>query len=45
MLQINYDESGNIKMNLYKLEKKGNPAIVSRDEVEYIDVATNQAYL
>ena len=41
---INYDESGNIKDEFVQARKKGNPAIVSRDEVEYIDVATNQAY-
>ncbi len=41
---INYDEAGNIKDEFVQARKKGHPAIVSKDEVEYVDVATNQAY-
>ncbi len=41
---INYDETGNIKDQFVQARKKGHPAIVSKDEVEYVDVSTNQAY-
>lgn len=41
---VNYDENGNIKDDFVQARKGGSPTIVSKDEVEYIDVATNQAY-
>ncbi len=41
---INYDDKGNILDKTLQVRKKGHPAIVSVKEVEYIDVAPNQAY-
>ncbi len=41
---INYDKDGYIKDEFLQARKKGHPVVVSKDEVEYIDVATNQAY-
>ncbi|MDQ1281778.1 MAG: DNA-directed polymerase subunit beta [Patescibacteria group bacterium] len=39
-----YDEKGEIINEFVEARKFGNPAIVTKKEVEYIDVATNQAY-
>ncbi|MFA7216784.1 MAG: DNA-directed RNA polymerase subunit beta [Candidatus Paceibacterota bacterium] len=41
---IPYDEDGKILVSDVEVRKEGNPSIVSRDEVDYIDVATNQAF-
>lgn len=41
---INYDENGVIKDELVEVRRGGNPAIVRKSEVKYIDVAPNQAY-
>ena len=41
---INYNESGEIQDDFVQARKLGFPSIVSKKEVEYIDVATNQAY-
>ena len=40
----NYDEAGKFISEKIEARKFGNPAFVKREEVEYIDVATNQAY-
>lgn len=39
-----YNENGEILNDFVEARKFGHPAIVERKEVEYIDVATNQAY-
>lgn len=41
---IEYDEKGQIKEEFVQARRFGSPAVVSKDEVEYIDIATNQAY-
>ena len=41
---IDYDEKGIIKDEFVQARKFGSPAVVTKSEVEYIDVATNQAY-
>ncbi|MFO0743645.1 MAG: DNA-directed RNA polymerase subunit beta [Candidatus Paceibacterota bacterium] len=41
---IEYDENGNIKDEFVQARKGGSPTVVNKKEVEYIDVATNQAY-
>ena len=40
----NYDKSGQIVDDEVEVRIKGRPKMVNRDEVEYIDVATNQAF-
>lgn len=42
--QINYDESGKILDEKVTARKYSHPAFVNVDEVEYMDVASNQAY-
>lgn len=39
-----YNDKGEIIEEFVEARKFGNPAIVTKQEVEYIDVATNQAY-
>ncbi|MEA4967354.1 MAG: DNA-directed RNA polymerase subunit beta, partial [Bacteroidaceae bacterium] len=41
---INYNEKGEITDNLIQVRKNGHPMMVPKKEVEYIDVAPNQAY-
>lgn len=41
---INYDTNGVIKDDYVQARRGGNPAIVAKSEVKYIDVAANQAY-
>lgn len=41
---IHYNEKGDITDNFVQARKYGHPAIVSKKEVAYIDVAPNQAY-
>lgn len=40
----NYDKGGQIIDDEVEVRIKGRPKMVNRDEVEYIDVATNQAF-
>ncbi len=39
-----YDKDGNIKENEVEVRINGKPALAKRNEVDYIDVATNQAF-
>ena len=41
---INYDENGRIKDEKVEARIKTKPGMIPRDEVDYIDVATNQAF-
>ncbi len=41
---INYDENGNIKEDIVEARLKTKPGMVSKNEVDFIDVATNQAF-
>jgi len=41
---VAYDESGKLLDDFVEARKNGVPGLVKREEVEYIDVATNQAY-
>ncbi|ETB63608.1 TPA: DNA-directed RNA polymerase subunit beta [Candidatus Nomurabacteria bacterium] len=41
---ISYDEDGNIKEEKVEARLKTKPGIVSKKEIDYIDVATNQAF-
>jgi len=41
---IEIDEKGKIKPELVEARFKGEPRIVSRESIDYIDVATNQAF-
>ncbi len=40
----NYDKSGNIVGEVVEVRVKGRPMMVARDQVQYIDVATNEAF-
>ncbi len=39
-----FDEKGNITVETAEVRKKGEPIIVAKKDVQYIDVATNQAF-
>ncbi len=41
---VDYDKEGNLMGDKIEARKVGQPALVERDEVEFIDVATNQAF-
>ena len=41
---ISYDDKGNILTERVEARIGGNPGLVDRDDVEFIDVATNQAF-
>ncbi|KKT44311.1 MAG: DNA-directed RNA polymerase subunit beta [Parcubacteria group bacterium GW2011_GWA2_44_15] len=41
---IDYDEEGKITNNEVEVRINGKPGLVSRDEVDFVDVATNQAF-
>ncbi len=41
---IEVDDKGKIKKELVEARYKGEPRVVPRDEVDYIDIATNQAF-
>ncbi len=41
---IPYDKSGKITSDVVEVRFGGKPALCSKDDVEYIDVATNQAF-
>jgi len=41
---VEIDASGKIKPEMVEARKKGDPHIVPRKEVEYMDIATNQAF-
>ena len=41
---INYDEKGIVKDDFVEARKNGLPSIVSKEEINYLDVSTNQAY-
>ena len=41
---VSYDESGMLTEKKVEARVKNSPGIVSRDEIDYIDVATNQAF-
>ncbi len=41
---VDYDENGNLKKNLVEARTEGNPGLVTKESVDYIDVAPNQAY-
>ncbi|MEN9920524.1 MAG: DNA-directed polymerase subunit beta [Candidatus Parcubacteria bacterium] len=41
---IEIDDKGKIKNEFVEARKKGEPRVVSRDEVEYMDIATNQPF-
>lgn len=41
---IRYDESGNILEEKVEARLQTKPGLISRDEIDYIDVATNQAF-
>jgi len=41
---VSYDESGRLLDSLVEVRKNGAPGLAKRDEVEFIDVAPNQAY-
>ncbi|MEI6842976.1 MAG: DNA-directed RNA polymerase subunit beta [bacterium] len=39
-----YDENGKILVDEVEVRIEGNPSVVSKEKVQYIDVATNQAF-
>ena len=41
---INYDKDGNIDQKYLDVRLNGNPAIVKKEEVDLIDIATNQSF-
>ncbi len=41
---VDYDEKGNITEEKVEARLKTNPGIISRSEIDFIDVATNQAF-
>ena len=41
---IEIDDKGKIKPDLVEARRKGEPRVVSREEVEYMDIATNQPF-
>jgi len=41
---VEYDEKGAIKGDHIEVRVEGNPKIVSKNQVDYMDVASNQAY-
>ncbi|HEY0964529.1 MAG TPA: DNA-directed RNA polymerase subunit beta [Candidatus Paceibacterota bacterium] len=41
---VEIDDKGKIKQEFVEARKKGEPRVVSRDEVEYMDIATNQPF-
>ena len=41
---IDYDESGNIKEDKVEARLKTKPGMISKNEIDFIDVATNQAF-
>ncbi len=41
---IDYDEAGNIQDEKVEARVKTNPGMISRDEIDFIDVATNQGF-
>ncbi len=41
---VEIDQSGKIKPEMVEARKKGDPCIVPRKEVEYMDIATNQPF-
>jgi DNA-directed RNA polymerase subunit beta len=41
---IEVDEKGKIKPDLVEARRKGEPRVVAREEVEYMDIATNQPF-
>lgn len=41
---IAYDDNGKIKTDLVEVRQKGEPGVVAKNDVHFIDVATNQAF-
>ena len=41
---VEIDEKGKIKSEFIEARRKGEPRVVDRDEVEYMDIATNQPF-
>ncbi|MFT5280886.1 MAG: DNA-directed RNA polymerase subunit beta [Flavobacteriaceae bacterium] len=41
---LKYDDKGVIHQDLVEVRRKGSPARVSKEEIDYMDVATNQAF-
>jgi DNA-directed RNA polymerase subunit beta len=41
---VEIDEKGKIKSEFIEARKKGEPRVVDRDDVEYMDIATNQPF-
>ncbi len=41
---VEIDEKGKIKQEFVEARKKGEPRVISREEVEYMDIATNQPF-
>ncbi|MBP6924613.1 MAG: DNA-directed RNA polymerase subunit beta [Candidatus Pacebacteria bacterium] len=41
---VEIDDKGKIKTEFVEARKKGEPRVVSRDEIEYMDIATNQPF-
>ncbi len=41
---VEIDDKGKIKQEFVEARKKGEPRVISRDEVEYMDIATNQPF-
>lgn len=41
---VEIDESGKIKADFVEARRKGDPHIIARKDVDYIDIATNQAF-
>ncbi len=41
---VEIDDKGKIKTEFVEARKKGEPRVVSRDDVEYMDIATNQPF-
>ena len=41
---VEIDDKGKIKQEFVEARKKGEPRVISRDDVEYMDIATNQPF-
>jgi DNA-directed RNA polymerase subunit beta len=41
---VPYDDNGNLQDEMVEARKHANPALVARDQVQFIDVAPNEAY-
>ena len=41
---VEIDDKGKIKQEFVEARKKGEPRVISRDEVQYMDIATNQPF-